>query len=147
VAASGRAGSHLSVPFCGSSPLRSGTYLVAYQAAKLGRPEFRRRRIRSAWLQTNWSTIRAARETAATTVVFSIANARTRPPMHHDRDHAGSGFNHDSAARVEAIVSPVRRSISSTTDVTYAGSVNVLNVPSTLDRAPAKPACKSAAAS
>jgi hypothetical protein len=70
-----------------------------------------------------------------------------RPPPPHEPDQAGSAFNNDSAARVEAVVLPARRTISSATDVTYAASVKLLNFASRLDRAPSNPACKSATAS
>jgi len=88
--------------------------------------------------------VRTAPATAARTVVFSTRERTSRGLQPHETDQAGSGFNNDSVARVEADVSPVRRTISSATDVTYAASVELLNFPSRLDLAPSKPACKSA---
>jgi len=62
----------------------------------------------------------------------------------HETDHTGRAFNNDSVARVETVVSSVRRTISSASDVTYPASLKLLNFASRLDRAPSKPACKSA---
>jgi len=84
---------------------------------------------------------RSTKTQSATLDLTPWERTRLQP---HETDQAGSGFNNDSMARVEADVSPVRRTISSATDVTYAASVKLLNFPSRLDRAPSKPACKSA---
>jgi len=64
--------------------------------------------------------------------------------MPHETHQAGSTFNTDSAAHVAAIVTSLRRAISSTTDVTYAASMKLLSLPSRLEREPSNPACKSA---
>src|SRR4030095_14109350 len=76
-----------------------------------------------------------------------FATARQEASLPHKTDQAGGAFNHDSAARVEAVVSTVRRPLSSAIDVTYAASMKLLSFPSRLHRAPSNPACKSAAPS
>jgi hypothetical protein len=59
----------------------------------------------------------------------AIANARQEASIPHEKHQAGGTFNIDSAACVEAVVSPLRRPISSATVLTYAVSVKLLSVP------------------
>lgn len=81
---------------------------------------------------------RASRQKSLSSV---IANALQEAA---ETDQAGGTSNNDAAARVATVASPLRRAISSTTDVTYAASVKLLSFPSTLERAPSNPASKSA---
>jgi hypothetical protein len=83
--------------------------------------------------------IRAASQTGTA----HVPAARQEAPNLAKQNQAGGGFNHDSAARVEAVVSAVRRAISSTIDVMCAASMKLLSLPSRLERAPSKPASKS----